>query len=140
MAKKKKIIDLMTTKLKTLLSKISKEHRIRFGNNHNHVILIIQKSGLLLNWFGSSIISRHSLTIVRYVIHSYLPFAASKQGSEFLTVWSCHRLPDKRFRSFKSYKVSEVSTVCIMIIIWTTQKFRDCSTNICMLMASFLFM
>ena len=43
-AKKKKTFDLMPTKPKTLLSKISKEHR--FGNNHNHVMLIIQKSFL----------------------------------------------------------------------------------------------
>ena len=33
----------MPTAPKTLLSKISKEHRIRFNNNHNHVMLIIQK-------------------------------------------------------------------------------------------------
>ena len=39
----------MPTKPKTLLSKISKEQRIRFGNNHNHVMLIIQKSVLFLN-------------------------------------------------------------------------------------------
>ena len=34
----------MPAKSKTLLSKISKEHRIRLGNNHNHLMLIIQKS------------------------------------------------------------------------------------------------
>ena len=39
----------MPTKSKALLSKISKEHKIRFGNNHNHVMLIIEKSILLLN-------------------------------------------------------------------------------------------
>ena len=49
MAKKKKPIDLMPTKSKTLLSKISKEHRVRFGNNNNHVMVIIQISFLLLN-------------------------------------------------------------------------------------------
>ena len=47
--KRKKTIDLMPTKPKALLSKISKEHRIWFMNNHNHVMLIIQKSFLLLN-------------------------------------------------------------------------------------------
>ena len=46
-AKKKKTIELMPIKAKTLLSKISKEHGIRFGNNHNHEMLIIQKSFLL---------------------------------------------------------------------------------------------
>ena len=39
----------MPTKPKTFLPKTSKEHRIWFGNNHNHVMLIIQKSALLLN-------------------------------------------------------------------------------------------
>ena len=63
MAKKKKTIDLITTKPKTLLLKISKEHRIRFENNHNHVMLLIQKSVLLLNCFGSSIISLHLLPL-----------------------------------------------------------------------------
>ena len=38
----------MRTKPKALLSKISEEHRIRLGNNYNHVMLIIQKSVLLL--------------------------------------------------------------------------------------------
>ena len=58
MTKKKQTIDLMPTKPKTLLSKISKEHKIRFGNNHNQVMLIIQKSVLLItdlgaaSWFG----------------------------------------------------------------------------------------
>ena len=47
--KKKKTIDLMPTKPKTPLSKISKEHRIRFGNNHNHVMLIFQNSVSLLH-------------------------------------------------------------------------------------------
>ena len=47
MAKKKKTIDLIPTKPKTLLSKISKEHRTRFGNNHDHIMLIIRKSVLL---------------------------------------------------------------------------------------------
>ena len=39
----------MTTRPKTLFPKISKEQRNRFENNNNHVMLIIQKSGLLLN-------------------------------------------------------------------------------------------
>ena len=39
----------MPIKIKALLSKISKEHGIRFGNNHNHEMLIIQKPVLLLN-------------------------------------------------------------------------------------------
>ena len=39
----------MPTKLKYLLLKISKEHRIKFGNNHNHDMVIIQKSVFLLN-------------------------------------------------------------------------------------------
>ena len=46
----------MHTKPKYLLSKISKEDKIRFGNNHNQVIQIIQESVLLLNYFGNSII------------------------------------------------------------------------------------
>ena len=49
MAKKKTQIGLIPTMPKTLFTKISKEHRIRFKNNSNHVILIIQKSFLLLN-------------------------------------------------------------------------------------------
>ena len=47
--KKKKTIDLMRTKPKTLLSEISKGERIRFWNNQNHVMLITQESVLLLN-------------------------------------------------------------------------------------------
>ena len=43
-----KKIKLIPIKLKTLLSKISKEHRIRFGNNCNRVMMIIQKSVFLL--------------------------------------------------------------------------------------------
>ena len=39
----------MPTKLKIILPKISKEHIIRFEDNHNHVMLINQKSVLLLN-------------------------------------------------------------------------------------------
>ena len=39
----------MPTNPKTLLSKISKNHRIRFGNDHNHLMLIIQKSAVLVN-------------------------------------------------------------------------------------------
>ena len=38
----------MPKKSKSLLSKISKEHGVRFGNNHNHAMLIIEKSILLL--------------------------------------------------------------------------------------------
>ena len=37
----KKIINLMPTTQKPLLPKIEEEHRIRFGNNRNHVKLII---------------------------------------------------------------------------------------------------
>ena len=48
-AKKKKLIDLMHAKPKSLFSKISKKGRITFGNNHNHVMIIFQKSVLLLN-------------------------------------------------------------------------------------------
>ena len=39
----------MPTNPKTLLSKISKKNRIRFGNDHNHLMLIIQKSAVLVN-------------------------------------------------------------------------------------------
>ena len=39
----------MPVKTKVLLSGIAKKHRIRFGNNHNHVIVIIQESVHLLN-------------------------------------------------------------------------------------------
>ena len=49
MAKKKKKNNLMPTKPKTLLSKISKEHGIRLKNNHNSAMLMIQKSVFLLN-------------------------------------------------------------------------------------------
>ena len=44
----------MPTKPKTLLSKISKEQNIRFGNNHNHVMLIIHKSVLLITDLGAA--------------------------------------------------------------------------------------
>ena len=69
----------MPTKPKTLLSKISKEHR--FGNNHNHVMLIIQKSFLWEQHHQLAFI-----TIVQYVIHNCSSFAANKQDIEFLTV------------------------------------------------------
>ena len=39
----------MLTKPKALSLKTSKEHRIWFGINHNHVMLVIQKSVLLFN-------------------------------------------------------------------------------------------
>ena len=67
----------MPTKAKNW-SKISKKHR--FGNNHNHVMLIIQKS---VFWE-----QHHQLafvTIVPFEIHCLL-FAANKPGTEFLTV------------------------------------------------------
>ena len=44
----------MSAKPKAFLSKISKENRIKFGNNHIHERLVIKKSVLLLNRFGSS--------------------------------------------------------------------------------------
>ena len=69
----------MPTKPKIILSKLSKEHR--FGNNHNHVVLIIQNSVHLE--------ANHLLefvTTVRYVIHNCLSFTANKQDTEFLTV------------------------------------------------------
>ena len=47
----------MSTKPKTIFSKVCKEHRIRSENKHNHVILIIQK-----------------FTAVRYLIHNCLSF------------------------------------------------------------------
>ena len=47
MAKEKKPIDLMAAKQKTLLRRYQK-HRIRFRNNHNHVMPITQKSVCLL--------------------------------------------------------------------------------------------
>ena len=81
MAKYKKTMDLMLTKSKTLRSKISKEHRSRFGNNHNHVMLIIQKSVLLLNHDQLEFV-----TIVKYVNHKCLSFASNKQDTEFSTV------------------------------------------------------
>ena len=59
----------------------------RFENNHNHVMLIIQK---LVHWE-----QYHSLAfvnIVQYVIDNCLAFAANKQGTEFWTVCSCHKL------------------------------------------------
>ena len=48
-AKKKKTVNLMSKKPNNLLTKLSKEHIIRFAYNHNHVILKNQKSVLLLN-------------------------------------------------------------------------------------------
>ena len=39
----------MPVKTKILLSGILNEHRIRFGNNHNHVMVIIQEPIHLLN-------------------------------------------------------------------------------------------
>ena len=39
----------MLTEAKTLLLKRSKEHKNRFGNNHNHEMLIIKKLVFLLN-------------------------------------------------------------------------------------------
>ena len=73
-AKKRKPINLMPTKPKALLSNKSKEHItlfkitsykasysiIRFGNWHNHEMLISQKLVLLLSWSGSSSINWHS--------------------------------------------------------------------------------
>ena len=64
----------MTTKPKALLSKISKEQIIRFGNNNNHVMLIIQ-----LIWEQQYQLT--FVTIVRYVIQNCLSFAANKQGT-----------------------------------------------------------
>ena len=49
MAKKKKATDLIPVNPKTVLSNISKEYRIRFGNKHDHVMLITQKSVFLIN-------------------------------------------------------------------------------------------
>ena len=69
----------MPTKPKTLLSKKSKEHR--FGNNYNHVMLIIQKSVLWEQHHQLAFI-----TIVQYVIDNCLSFAANKQGTKLLTV------------------------------------------------------
>ena len=57
MVKKKKTIDLMPAKPKTLLP----EHKIKFGYNNNHVMLIIQNSVLLLNWFRNKIINWYFL-------------------------------------------------------------------------------
>ena len=39
----------MPTKQNALLSKISIEHIIRAGDNHNHLMLIIQKLVVFLN-------------------------------------------------------------------------------------------
>ena len=43
----------MPAKRKAFLSKISKENRIKFGNDHFHERLVIKKSFLLLNRFRS---------------------------------------------------------------------------------------
>ena len=68
----------MPIKTKTILSKKSKEHGIRFGNNHNKEMLIIQKSFKLI-WE-----QHHQLTfvtiIVRYVIHNCFSFEADKKA------------------------------------------------------------
>ena len=60
----------MPAESKNLLSKISKEHG--FGNNQNHVMLIIQKSVLLEQHHQSTFV-----TIVRYVIQKQLNKALS---------------------------------------------------------------
>ena len=44
----------MPAKAKTILSKKSKEHGIRFGSNHNKEMLIIQKSFLLQTDLGAA--------------------------------------------------------------------------------------
>ena len=38
------------------------------------------------------------VTIVRYVNQNCLSFAVNKQGTEFLTVWSCHMLRYKKLQ------------------------------------------
>ena len=85
------------TKAKTLLPKISKEHGIRFRNNHNYEMLIIQKSVLLLNWFGCSIIDCicYHCSTMRNPSYNCWSFAANKKGTEFLTAWGFHKLPHK---------------------------------------------
>ena len=88
-------------------------------------MLIIRKAAPLLDWFW-----RRFITIVWYVIHNCLSFAAKKQGTEFLTVWSCRRLPYKNQVSCISFS----SPFYIAITVWTTWNVRDC-----MLMASFLW-
>ena len=70
----------MPTKLKTLLLKISKAHRL--GNNYNNVMLIIQKPVL----WEQQHYQLEFVTILRYVIRNCLSFAANKQDTEFLTV------------------------------------------------------
>ena len=76
----------MPTKPKTLLPKISKEHRIRFGNNHSHIMLITQK---IIHFIKLIWEQHHQLafaTIVWYVIHIYISFVTNKQDTECSTV------------------------------------------------------
>ena len=124
-----KTINLIPTKPKTLVSKITKEHRIGFGNSHSHVMLISKISPFIkLIWE-----QHHQLTfvtIVQYVIQNCLSFAANKQGIEFLTIWSCHRL---RYH-IKSFN----STVWITILQYKPPETSQ-TANICMLMVFFLF-
>ena len=59
---------------------------------------------------------------VRIFKNRCLSFAAIKKGTEFLTAWCCHRLPNKNKLNCFSFS----STICITIIISTIQNFRDC--------------
>ena len=54
--------------------------------------------------------------MVQYVIQNCLSFAADKQDTEFLTVWSCHRLPYKKF---------QFNCLWITTAVWTIWNFRD---------------
>ena len=70
------------------------------------------------------------VTIVQHVIQNCLLFAVNKQGTEFLTVWSCHRLPYKKFQ-FHGLDYD---------YIMNQPPETSESANICMLIACFLFM
>ena len=100
---------------KTLLSRISKEHRIRFRNNHNHVMMIIKKISPFINLIWEQHHQLTFVTIVQYVIQNCLSFAANKQHTEVLNVWNCQRLPCKSFSS----------TVWITITTWNFRDYKN---------------
>ena len=55
------------------------------------------------------------VTTGQYVIQKCLSFGASEQRTEFLTVWSCHRLPYKKFK-FHCFWIT--------VKMWTTWNFK----------------
>ena len=128
-AKKKKTIDLMPTKPKTLLLKMLNERRIRFGNKHNHVVLIIQKSVLLLNWSGSSFISWHC-TICNPQL-----FIIYNKKNKTLNSWLFEVVTGYHIKHNLAGLVS--APLFALRLQYQPQETSE-TANICILMASFL--